>query len=73
MLIQFRHPAGQFTLFSPEAAESLIGQKFVAKHEDKPVGEGHVVDAKVVEHGLAIDFTIDWPDEYPITDMKIFL
>lgn len=62
MHVGFRHPAGEFECFTENAARGMIGQTFVLKNEQTPIGEGRVVDAVIVDDGQAIDLTVDLPD-----------
>lgn len=63
MIVSFQYPAGRYTLFTKEAAKSMIGQTFTAKHEQMPIGEGTVLDAEVIDGGSAINLTVEWPDD----------
>lgn len=62
MIYKFRHPAGPYTIFSPDVVDGLIGQTFTAKLETVPIGEGKVIDAQIIDKGTAIEFTVEWPD-----------
>lgn len=54
-------PAGPHERFTPEAAASMVGQTFVAKHDTVPIGVGKVVAARLLPDGsVALDIT--WPD-----------
>lgn len=62
MIISFRHPAGEHERFMPEAAESMVGQSFVAKEGDFPTGVGVVLEARSVDNGEALEMKVEWPD-----------
>jgi hypothetical protein len=57
--------AGQHEQFAPEAAESMIGQTFNAKVEERVIGTGTIITAQIVENGHAIDLIIEWPEDLP--------
>lgn len=60
--ISFIQPAKENERWSDEAAESMIGQPFLASVEGHPAGFGVVVDAGVMDDGKALALTMDCPE-----------
>jgi len=61
LVLQTSLPAGEFSRWGEEAATSIIGKTFSAKVEDRIIGEGKVLDAKVEDEGRFLLLTIHWP------------
>lgn len=67
MKVTINIPAPTYSKFTKEAVKAMIGQDFRAKHEEKDVGLGKILAAKVINDGKAIEATIEWPVELPVS------
>lgn len=63
MIINFKYPLGPNTIFSEQSVEHLVDSPFSAKLENKEIGIGKVVAAKLIEEGRFLDLTLEWPDD----------
>ena len=63
MIVSFSIPAPQFSLWTKEAAESLIRLTFKVKIEEKEIGIGKVLEAEVSEDSLFMRIIAEWPDD----------
>jgi hypothetical protein len=63
LIVSFPIPAPQFSLFTKEATDDLVGQTFKAKIMGKEIGIGKVLDAEVSDNSLFIYITAEWPDD----------
>lgn len=55
--------AGLDSLWSVEAAKSVIGQTFDAKEYGKIVGKGKVLGARITNNGKTLCLDIEWPTD----------
>ena len=63
MIVSFSVPAPQFSLWTTETAEGLVGQQFKARVGEKIIGIGKVLSAEVSDDSLFMNIKAEWPDD----------
>jgi hypothetical protein len=63
LIVSFSVSAAQFSIWTKEFADSLVGQQFKARVGEKIIGIGEVLSAEVSADSLFMHITAEWPND----------